>query len=160
MDISSERTVRLQSLAAGGSGTSALTAGKPPVVLIVDDDVDNLQLACYIVEQAGYGVLTADNGKDALAQMQEHTVRLVLLDIILPDMDGYQVIQQIQQQVPGQPMPIVALTALASESEQAQMVAAGFSNFLCKPYAIDDLEGILRQYCPLETSSTCHPIAS
>ncbi|MBD0335502.1 MAG: response regulator [Cyanobacteria bacterium Co-bin13] len=135
---------------------------EPPIVLVVDDDADNLQLACYIVEQAGYTALGAGSGKDALAQAQEHDVHLVLLDIVLPDMDGFQVIKQLRQQPLGRPTPVVALTALASELERQQIIEAGFSGFLCKPYAIDDLEATLSQYCPHPFSgkASLHSIAS
>ncbi|MBD2256011.1 response regulator [Pseudanabaena sp. FACHB-2040] len=160
MDISSDRDrVSLQPLAASYSDASTFRAFKPPVVLVVDDDADNLQLACYIVEQAGYVALSAGSGKDALVQVQEHEVHLVLLDIVLPDMDGFQVIKQLQQRFSGQLMPVVALTALATESERLQMIDAGFSSFLCKPYAIDDLEAILGQYCPLSGLASLQTVA-
>lgn len=133
-----------------GLGAPCFRVSEPPLVLVVDDNDDNLQLACYIVEQAGYLSLSASSGKDALVQVQEHNISLILLDIILPDMDGYQVLKQVRQQYSRHTVPIVATTALASESEQQQMLEAGFTRVLCKPYAINDLEALLQQYCPFE----------
>lgn len=149
MDISPNR-ITPSPPTADGLVTSPFRVADPPVVLVVDDSEDNLQLACYIVEQAGYSPLSAGSGKDALAQVEEHSVSLILLDIILPDMDGYEVLAQVRQQMPGTALPIIATTALASEAEKQQMIQAGFTSTLCKPYAIDDLEALLRQHCPVE----------
>lgn len=139
---------------ADGLVTPPFRVSEPPVVLVVDDNEDNLQLACYIVEQAGYLSLSASNGRDALAQIQEHRINLILLDIILPDMDGYQVIAGIRQQSLKQTVPIVATTALASESERQHMLEAGFTSILCKPYAINDLEALLQHYCPFDVPAS------
>lgn len=128
------------------AGLPSLQVVAPPVVLVVDDDEDNLQLACFIVEQAGYSTITASSGREALMQMQKPNVRLVLLDIRLSDMSGFEVIQQH----PNLAVPVIAVSALATEVEQIRMLEAGFSAFLCKPYEIDDLEAVLRHYCPAE----------
>ncbi|HEY9878212.1 MAG TPA: response regulator [Leptolyngbyaceae cyanobacterium] len=118
-----------------------------PVVLVVDDNDDNLQLACFIVEQSGYVALQARSGKEALAQVRTRAVQMVLLDIMLSDMNGFEVVEQLRQEGSLREVPVVAITAMASESERQQIIAAGFTTLLCKPYAIDDLEALLQQHC-------------
>lgn len=161
MDISPDRTISSQHLVPHSLENVPFRVNDPPIVLVVDDDNDNLQLACYVVEQAGYRALSASSGKDALAQVQAHSIQLILLDIVLPDLDGFQVLAQIRQQTtePAK-IPMVAITALASEPEKQQMLAAGFSTCLCKPYAIDDLEALLQRYCPFEIPRSLHTLAS
>ncbi|HEY9878850.1 MAG TPA: response regulator [Leptolyngbyaceae cyanobacterium] len=129
------------------SGTDLYRQSEAPVVLVVDDNDDNLQLACFIVEQAGYTALQARSGEEALALANTAAVHMVLLDIMLSDMNGFEVVKQLRQQVALREVPVVAITALASESERQQIIASGFTTLLCKPYAIDDLEALLQKHC-------------
>jgi len=134
--------------------------GEPPRVLVVDDDADNLQLACYVAEQAGYAVLSASNGRQALDLMAQQAVSLLLLDVVLPELDGFTVLQQVRAGKAArssQSLPVIAITALASETDQRDIMAAGFDAYLCKPYSIQALESLLARYCPLASSAVIPP---
>lgn len=133
--------------AGGGVGTLSQKSC-PPQILVVDDDPDNLQLTCYVVESAGYGVTRAMTGDRAVVLARQIAFDLILLDIVLPDLDGFAVLQQVRQSSLHPAVPVIAITALAHQREKAQIVKAGFNSYLSKPYDIEALELLLSQYCP------------
>lgn len=118
-----------------------------PSVLIVEDNSDNAFLAQYISESLGFHTIAVERGQDALHQLKQQRFDLVLLDILLPDMDGLTVLQEIRQQFPTQQIPVVAVTAMAYRWQQQQILEVGFDDYLCKPYTIDGLESLLLKYC-------------
>ncbi|ASC69648.1 hypothetical protein XM38_005770 [Halomicronema hongdechloris C2206] len=138
---------------------------KRPQVLVVDDDADNLQLACYVAEQAGYAVLSAKTGRQALELIGHQAIDLLLLDVVLPELDGFAVLKRVRagadQALMGprssQALPVIAITALASEADQREIMAAGFNDYLCKPYSIQALESLLARYCPLDNPAIIAP---
>ena len=80
-------------------------------VLIVDDDPDILRLVSYNLSHAGYEVQTATTGRKALELIQQHPPDLIVLDLMLPDVDGMEVCRSLRQQAPSRRIPIVMLTA-------------------------------------------------
>ncbi|MBE9069801.1 response regulator [Leptolyngbya cf. ectocarpi LEGE 11479] len=117
-----------------------------PTVLIVDDHDDNLLLLNYIFEDLGYATIQGSSGKDAINLTAKHRPDLVLLDILLPDMNGMTVIRHLRR-IPGmQNTAIIAVTALAGKLDRSKIIAAGFTEYLSKPYMIDELAAVVHRY--------------
>ena len=115
-------------------------------VLIVDDNDDNLLLLSYALEDMGYSVVKASCGGDAIELAAQYTPDLVLLDILLPDMNGMTVIGHLRQQPGMQTVPIIAVTALARTVERSKIIAAGFTAYISKPYMLEELYALISRY--------------
>lgn len=105
-------------------------------VLAVDDEIDNLELATFILEQAGAAVVAVSSAPKALQVLTQMKPNLLLLDIGMPHMDGYTLLGQIrtlEAERGDRPIPAIALTAYAGEVDQQQALAAGFQQHLPKP---------------------------
>lgn len=107
-------------------------------ILVVDDLMDNLFLLQTVLEAEGYNVELADNGQAALTKVQSSPPDLILLDIMMPDMNGYEVTQRIRQN-PGLPyIPILLVTA-HEESKVIEGLNSGANDFIRKPIDFDEL---------------------
>jgi HAMP domain-containing protein/CheY-like chemotaxis protein/signal transduction histidine kinase len=114
-------------------------------VLIVDDDVRNIFALGSVLERHGMGIVTAQTGREALATLQTTPdIAMVLMDIMMPEMDGYQTMQLIRKQPPLRRLPIVALTAKAMKGDREKCLDAGASDYLAKPVNTDQLLSTLR----------------
>ncbi len=114
-------------------------------ILIVDDDMRNVFALSNVLEEHGMEVSMAVNGKAALEQLEaEPHVDLVLMDIMMPDMDGYDAIRAIRQQSRFHKLPIIALTAKAMRGDRQKCIEAGASDYLSKPVDTDKLLSLLR----------------
>jgi class 3 adenylate cyclase/CheY-like chemotaxis protein len=118
-----------------------VTASDATVVLVVDDQPPNLRLLEAILGPRGYDVRTAGSGKDALAAIAEGGIDLVLLDIVMPEMDGYEVCRRIRGHADTAYLPVVMLTASGDE-QKIKALEAGADDFLTKP--IDQSELLAR----------------
>ena len=119
--------------AAGYSRSGS--AGKPLRVLVAEDDEFNAQLLEKVLGRQGHGVRFADNGREALALAEEGAFDLLLLDIHMPELDGFQVAQAIRERerTVGGHLPIIALTARSRKEDRERCLAAGMDDFLTKP---------------------------
>jgi len=115
-------------------------------ILLVDDDVLNQFFAQAILEKLGVRVTVADSGAVAIQQVQQQDFAIVLMDVSMPGMDGYEATRQIRQFKPAATLPIIALTAHAIEGERERCFAAGMDDFLSKPYQLQDLQQILQRW--------------
>ena len=114
-------------------------------VLMVDDDVRNIFSMSKILEAHKMTVLTAIDGKDALGQMAENPdVSVVLMDIMMPEMDGYEAIREIRKNPRNRNLPIIAITAKAMTGDREKCIEAGASDYISKPIDIDQLLSLLR----------------
>ena len=102
-------------------------------VLIVDDERKNRQLIEVMLGEDGYQVLTASCGEDALAMIALSAPDLVLLDVMMPGMDGYQVASRIRADAATAHIPVVILTALGDRNSMAHGLGAGAAQYLTKP---------------------------
>jgi signal transduction histidine kinase/ActR/RegA family two-component response regulator len=103
-------------------------------ILIVEDDARNLYAETAVLERQGASVYTAANAREAYAKLREHPdVAVVLMDIMMPEIDGYHATREIRKQPEHATLPIIALTAKASEADREQALAAGCTDFLVKP---------------------------
>lgn len=111
--------------------------GAEPHILIVEDD-ENLRLALEDnLEDEGYGVTVAANGKDAIQALIRGGIDLVVLDIMLPDTDGYSICRRIRQE--GWPVRVLMLTARTLESDLVEGFESGADDYLAKPYRLREL---------------------
>ena len=107
-------------------------------ILVVDDLADNLFLLKTILEAEGYEVDTADNGNSALAKVESAPPDLILMDVMMPDMNGYEVTRQIRQNRSLPFMPILLVTA-HGDADVIQGLASGANDFIRKPIEFDKL---------------------
>jgi CheY-like chemotaxis protein len=116
-------------------------------VLVVDDDVRNIFALSSVLERRGMSVLTAGTGKAAIATLAlVPDVSIVLMDIMMPEMDGYETMQVIRQNASFRRMPIIALTAKAMKGDREKCLEAGASEYLAKPVNTEQLLSTLRMW--------------
>lgn len=129
-----------------------MTAQSPPDrILVVDDSPDNVFLIQTILEEEGYDIITAENGPSALAQIEESPPKLVLLDVMMPGMDGFEVTQRIRQNSKLPFIPILLITAYDQPSV-AQGLDMGADDFIRKPVEVDELLARVRSLLRLKHS--------
>ncbi len=111
-------------------------------VLIADDEAELLELLRFSLEAAGYQVTTATDGKKALTLAQSQPFDLIVLDVMMPHMDGYHVAQEVSQD-PKSP-PILLLTSRDFGQDQAAIKGSGATAFLSKPFEISELLDVVK----------------
>jgi CheY-like chemotaxis protein len=116
-------------------------------VLVVDDDVRNIFALSSVLERRGMVVLTASTGREAIATLESTPeVAIVLMDVMMPEMDGYETMQVIRQNVSFRRLPIIALTAKAMKGDREKCLEAGASEYLAKPVNTEQLLSTLRMW--------------
>lgn len=117
---------------------------KGRTILIADDDVRNIFSLTRSLEHYGMNVVTAIDGKDALKQLESSKTDLVLMDMMMPEMDGYESIRQIRKIPRFRNLPVIAVTAKAMMGDREKCIAAGASDYITKPVDVDQLISLLR----------------
>jgi CheY-like chemotaxis protein len=114
-------------------------------VLLVDDDARNIFALSSALERRGMRVLSATTGKEAIATLEaSKEVAIVLMDIMMPEMDGYETIEVIRENASFRRLPIIALTAKAMKGDREKCLEAGASDYLAKPVNTEQLLSSLR----------------
>ncbi|MCK5719605.1 MAG: response regulator, partial [Thiomargarita sp.] len=114
-------------------------------VLLVDDDTRNSFALTTVLEDYDMEVIVAVNGKDALEKLAKHDdIAIVLMDIMMPEMDGYEAMKKIRQQSKYRKLPIIALTAKAMKEDKIKCIEAGANDYLAKPINTDKLLSLMR----------------
>lgn len=114
-------------------------------VLVVDDDIRNIYSLTNVLEDEGMRYVTAENGKIALKTLQEHPdIDIVLMDVMMPEMDGYEATQEIRKMSAFQKLPIVALTAKAMKGDREKCLEVGMSDYIAKPVNVEQLLSLMR----------------
>ena len=116
-------------------------------VLVVDDDVRNIFALSSVLERRGMTVLTAETGREAIETLESTPdVAITLMDIMMPEMDGYETMQVIRQNASFRRLPIIALTAKAMKGDREKCLEAGASEYLAKPVNTEQLLSALRMW--------------
>lgn len=122
-------------------------------ILVVDDDQDNLLLINYqLLQLLDCTVVSAQDGQAAIALAQSYMPDLILLDIMLPQMDGFEVARLLKQNPQTQAIPIIAVTAMARSLDQDLAIAAGCDGYVCKPYEMETLSAAIARHLDLPSS--------
>ena len=106
-------------------------------ILVVEDSIDIRGLLGEILEDAGYKVFFAETGKQALKQVEQVLPRLILLDLTLPEIDGWEVVKRLRADPKYDTTLIVALTAHATAKDRSRALSIGCSAYMSKPFDID-----------------------
>jgi len=143
--VISDLPVEKQELLSRLHGTDDYLVGRK--VLLVDDDTRNIFALSSLLERRGMQVLTATTGLEAIEILDTTAdVSIVLMDIMLPEMDGYQTLQRIRGSGKHLRLPIIALTAKAMKGDREKCLEAGASDYLAKPVDTDQLLSALRMW--------------
>ena len=113
---------------------------KGKTILLVDDDDRNIFALSAVLKSKGPIIITARDGKDCLEKLKEHKpIDILLLDMMMPEMDGYQTLSEIKKDSSFNDLPVIALTALAMKGDMEKCLAAGVNDYCSKPVNIDEL---------------------
>ncbi|TQK07748.1 response regulator [Herbaspirillum sp. SJZ107] len=141
--LSSERQIMLKTV----RGRDRVFEGR--TILLVDDDVRNVFALTSALEQRGANVVVGRNGFEALSKLDEvENIDLVLMDVMMPGMDGLEATRRIRQDGRFTRLPIIAITAKAMKDDQEQCLAAGANDYLAKPIDLTRLYSLLRVWMP------------
>ena len=114
-------------------------------VLLVDDDIRNIFAMTSLLERQSMTVVSAENGQDAITTLHGTPgIDLVLMDIMLPEMDGYETIRTVRGTAGFKHLPIIAVTAKAMKGDREKCIEAGASDYLAKPVDTEQLLALLR----------------
>ena len=131
--------------ARGTGGSLAIDALRGKKILLVEDNRFNQMVAQEVLANAGMIVAVANNGREALAMLDDG-VAAVLMDIQMPEMDGYEATQAIRQQSCFAALPIIAMTAHAMSGDREKCLAAGMDNYVAKPFEPEEVFTMLARY--------------
>jgi DNA-binding response OmpR family regulator len=127
------------------------------VVLVVEDDPEINELIAAYVELAGFPCLRALRGDDALRMVREHSPSLIVLDVMLPDIDGFEICRQLRGEASTARIPIIMLTALDQEDMRVRARQCGATEYMTKPFDPDRLLAVIKDKArpgnPLATHS-------
>ncbi|MDJ0720898.1 MAG: response regulator [Desulfobacterales bacterium] len=119
-------------------------------ILVVDDDPKNVKLMCGLLARDGYELNTTEDGPAALAQVEAHPPDVILLDVMMPGMDGYEVTRRLKAGRDTQAIPIILITALDSPADRARGLEAGAEEFLTKPVNPVEIEARIQSMLKLK----------
>ena len=120
----------------------------PPVVLLVEDNPRNLKLARDVLEYAGFSVVVATTGEEAVEQSRAALPDVILMDLQLPGIDGFAALDLIRGHAPTAHIPVVALTAFAMRRDRERVLTSGFSGYLEKPISVREFPAQVRRHLP------------
>ncbi|MCT7970557.1 response regulator transcription factor [Laspinema olomoucense] len=116
----------------------------PLTILIVDDDPAIRLSICHYLEQCGYSAIAAQNGQEGLLKVDEFQPHLLVTDIIMPEMDGYELVKRVRKKPALRLLPVIFLTARTSTPERILGYKLGCDLYLPKPFDLDELGAVIR----------------
>src|SRR5262245_46578425 len=117
-------------------------------ILVVEDQADNRRILRDLLGNAGYELIEVESGEDAVAAVGSHRPDLILMDIQLPVMDGYEAARRIKSNPNMKAVPIIAVTSYALAGDEAKARAAGCNAYVSKPFSPRALLANVREYLP------------
>jgi CheY-like chemotaxis protein len=118
----------------------------PHTILVVDDEPALLRLMEFVLDRQGYRLVTATNGEEALEQARASRPDVIVLDIMMPKLDGYQVAEALRADAELSGIPIIMLSAKAQEEDIERGVEAGVDRYITKPFSPEELAVIVSEY--------------
>jgi len=115
-------------------------------ILVVDDEVDLVETVRFSLELEGFEVLVAHNGEEALNQARKENPDLILLDLMLPKLDGYKVCRLLKFDERYKHIPILMLTAKTQEKDKTMGMETGANEYITKPFDMDELMKKVKEY--------------
>ena len=147
LDTSTPSVVRQAPLVSlGRDSTFSSEAIMSKCILVVEDQEDNRQILRDLLGSAGYDLTEAENGEEAIAAVARRRPDLILMDIQLPVMDGYEATRRIRTNPDLRSVPIIAVTSYALAGDENKALAAGCDGYVTKPYSPRDLLAKVRAY--------------
>lgn len=117
-----------------------------PLILAVDDNEDNLLLVSYVLKSLQCRYITTTNSQQTLSLVRNYLPDLILLDMILPEVDGFEIARTLKQDKLTSHIPIIAVTGLAQAEHQEKIAKTGCDDYLCKPFLLEQLEAKIAFY--------------
>jgi CheY-like chemotaxis protein len=130
---------------SGGTVAGMMATQTATSVLVVDDEPQVVWMLRFSLEAEGYQTLSARDGASALAEIREHHPRLMLLDVMMPIMDGWTVLEHLQAMPESDRPKVIVVSARASLRDKAKAIELGADAFVAKPFSVDDLLEKLRE---------------
>jgi two-component system cell cycle response regulator DivK len=115
-------------------------------ILVIEDNEDNRRIACDLLTSAGYEVIEAVTGQEGVTAAETQGPELILMDIQLPDFDGYEATRRIKANPSLSPIPIIAVTSYALSGDDVKAFEAGCDAYVTKPYSPRELLAKIREY--------------
>ena len=119
---------------------------KPKKILVVDDEVDLVETVRFPLEMEGFDVLVSYNGEDALNQARKESPDLIILDLMLPKLDGYKVCRLLKFDERYKHIPILMLTAKTQEKDKTLGMETGANEYITKPFDMEELTEMIKAY--------------
>lgn len=116
-----------------------------PIILVVDDEPYMIRLLQHHIERAGYRMIKATNGREALDRIREDKPGLVLMDVMMPEINGLEVLAEIRNEPATRDLPVIIMTANAQRFTREEAETAGVSAFLTKPFSPTQLMAEVRR---------------
>ena len=120
-------------------------------ILLVEDNMLNQKVVTFNLRKQNYDVVTADCGSAAIKAYEENKFDLVLMDIMLPEMDGFEITAEIrkrEKEAGENSVPIIALTANTLDNDRDKCIQSGMDEYLAKPFTADELITVIKQFIP------------
>jgi CheY-like chemotaxis protein len=117
-----------------------------PSVLAVDNNDDNLLLISYVLKALNFKCYAVSDSRRVLDLAVDKTPDLILLNIVMPNMSGFEVINQLKSNLFTRNIPVIAVTGLTNLYHQTMIRSAGFEDYICKPFLLEELEDKLTKY--------------
>lgn len=127
-------------------------------ILVIEDNPDNLELMSYLLTAFGHQVVAAMDGAEGLAAARRESLDLIVCDVHLPKLDGYEVARQLKGDLRLQRLPLLAVTALAMVGDRDKVLEAGFNGYLAKPIDPREFTRQVESYLPaaVQENATVH----